>query len=142
MGSCCRGTLAPVLTGRCNCGAVRFEIDEALGAAGYCHCTRCQRRTGGASSAQAALAPGSLRLVAGEDVLRAWKPEDGYAKVFCSQCGSHVFSGPRPDDYTTVRLGVIDGDPGVRPSYRQRLESAATWEPVPDDGLERFDGPR
>ena len=131
-----------MLTGRCNCGAVRFEVTEAPVDAGYCHCTRCQRRTGGASSAQAHLAPGSLRIVAGEDALRAWQPEGGFAKVFCGECGSSLFSGPRPEEPTTVRLGAFDGDPGVRPSYRQRLATAAAWEPVPDDGLERFRGPR
>ncbi len=34
------------LTGGCGCGAVRFEISEPLTAAAYCHCTRCQVRTG------------------------------------------------------------------------------------------------
>jgi hypothetical protein len=34
------------LTGGCGCGAVRFEVRAPLGAALYCHCTRCQRRTG------------------------------------------------------------------------------------------------
>ena len=31
--------------------------------ASYCHCTRCQRRSGTAASAQARLAPGALRIV-------------------------------------------------------------------------------
>ena len=61
---------SPALTGHCGCGAVQFEIDEALGPAGYCHCTRCQRRTGGAASASARLKPGSLRVVAGEELLK------------------------------------------------------------------------
>ena len=43
-----------LLTGGCNCGAVRFEITEPLFGARYCHCTRCQRRTGRAASASAA----------------------------------------------------------------------------------------
>ena len=37
-----------------------------------------------------------------------------------------------------VRLGAIDGDPGVRPESRQFVAYAAAWEPIPDDGLERF----
>jgi hypothetical protein len=37
-----------------------------------------------------------------------------------------------------VRLGALDGDPGIRPQYRQFLASAAPWEPVPDDDLERY----
>jgi hypothetical protein len=38
-----------------------------------------------------------------------------------------------------VRLGAIDGDPGVRPTARQFVAYAAPWEPIPDDGLERHD---
>ena len=34
------------LTGGCNCGAVRFEVTAPLVKAGYCHCQRCQRRSG------------------------------------------------------------------------------------------------
>jgi len=54
------------ITGRCLCGAVRFEIAEAPLSAGYCHCTRCQRRTGTAASAQARIPRGALRITAGE----------------------------------------------------------------------------
>ena len=34
------------LTGGCNCGAVRFEVTAPLVGASYCHCKRCQRRSG------------------------------------------------------------------------------------------------
>jgi len=47
-----------MLTGGCMCGGVRFEVDEPLVSASYCHCTRCQRRTGTAASASARIAPG------------------------------------------------------------------------------------
>ncbi len=131
---------SPALTGHCGCEGVRFEIDEPLKAAGYCHCTRCQRRTGGAASATAVLAPGSLRILEGEDLLKAWVPGDGFAKIFCGACGSALFGRP-PDseEITLVRLGVIDGDPGIRPQGRQFVAYAAPWEPIPDDGLPRFD---
>lgn len=133
---------APVslpLTGGCGCGAVRFEIDAALVGAAYCHCTRCQRRTGTAAQASARVQPGSVTVVAGEDQLRAWAPGDGFEKVFCGSCGSAVF-GRDPDDgaVSVVRLGAIDGDPGVRPQARQYVAYAAPWEPIPDDGLPRF----
>jgi hypothetical protein len=131
----------PVLTGHCGCEAVQFEIDEPLAAAGYCHCTRCQRRTGGAASATARIVPGSLRVVAGEEHLRAWKPEGGFAKVFCGECGSALFGcPPDSDEFALVRMGVIDGDPGTRMQGRQYVANAAVWEPIPDDGLPCFDG--
>ena len=65
------------LTGGCNCGAVRFEVTEPLVTASYCHCKRCQRRSGAAASPSAHSSPGAFRIVAGEDKLRVWKPQDG-----------------------------------------------------------------
>jgi hypothetical protein len=73
---------SPVLTGSCGCGAVRFEITEPLVGAAYCHCTRCQKRTGTAVQASALLTPGSLSVSAGEDRLRDWTPPGGLAKTF------------------------------------------------------------
>jgi hypothetical protein len=131
------------LTGGCNCGAVRYEISEPLVSSGYCHCKRCQRRSGAAASPQARPAPGAFRLVSGAEQLRTWTPPDGYAKVFCATCGSQLWSqAPDDPEVRAVRLGTFDGDPGIRPTDRQWLDSAASWEPVPDDGLARHDGPR
>ena len=128
------------LTGRCLCGGVRFEVSAPLGSAGYCHCTRCQRRTGTAASAQAPVAPGSFRIVEGEELVRRFEPpERGFAKEFCSACGGALWSRQMDDpDVVSVRLGAFDSDPGVRPSYRQFVAYAAPWEPIPDDGLPRF----
>jgi hypothetical protein len=39
----------------------------------------------------------------------------------------------------SVRLGALDGDPGVPLSYRQYVAYAPPWEPIPDDGLPRYD---
>ena len=122
------------------CGEVRFEIDQPFVSAGYCHCTRCQRRTGTASSCSARVVPGSLQVTNGADVLAAYEPgEGGFDKFFCSRCGSALWSRhPVDHDVVSVRLGAIDGDPGIRPSYRQFVAFAAPWEQLPDDGLERF----
>ena len=131
------------LTGGCLCGAVRYEVTEPLVNAGYCHCTRCQRRTGTAASAQARVAPGAFRLVSGSESLGAFRPEQGFAKIFCRECGSSLWSeAPDDPEVRSIRLGTFDGDPGIRPGFRQFVDFAAPWEPVPDDGLERFAGPR
>jgi hypothetical protein len=127
------------LTGGCLCGGVRFEVTEPLVSASYCHCTRCQRRTGTAASAQARIVPGSLRITAGEELVREFRPPDGSPKVFCSACGSALWSRtPDVPGAFGVRLGALDGDPGVRPSVRQFVAYAAAWEPIPDDGLPRY----
>jgi hypothetical protein len=128
------------LTGGCLCGGVRYEVTEPLVSASYCHCTRCQRRTGTAASAQARVAPGSLRIVKGEEFVREWAPGDGWPKAFCSACGGALWShSPSDPDVFSVRLGTFDDDPGVRPQYRQYVAYAASWEPIPDDGLPRYE---
>jgi hypothetical protein len=128
-----------VLAGGCNCGAVRFEITAPIVSAGYCHCTRCQRRSGTGASINGSTEPGSFRVTQGEDDLRAWKPKRGFEKWFCGTCGSSLFSrNPEDFDQIGVRLGTLDQDPGVRPSYRQFVNYAAPFEPIPDDGLPRY----
>lgn len=131
------------LTGGCLCGGVRYEVTAPPLSAGYCHCTRCQRRTGTAASAQARLAPGSLRITQGAELVREYAPADGYLKCFCSNCGGALWSkDPDAGEDISVRLGTFDSDPGIRPSFRAFVAYAAPWEAVPDDGLERFPEPR
>ena len=117
---------------------MRFEVTRPFVSASYCHCTRCQRRTGTAASANARVEPGSVRIVAGDGEVRVWAPEGGYEKLFCGRCGSALFTrAPETDDVAGVRLGAIDGDPGIRPQWRQFTAYAASWEEIPDDGLPR-----
>jgi hypothetical protein len=129
------------LTGGCGCGRVRWELSARPSGARYCHCRRCQRRTGAAASPGAQVVPGSFRVTSGEDSIRAWSPPDGFEKHFCGECGSALFSR-HPDDHDVlmVRLGSFDSDPGVRPSARQFVDSACIWEEIPDDGLPRYGG--
>jgi hypothetical protein len=130
------------ISGGCLCGSVRFELSEPPLEAGYCHCTRCQRRTGNASSAQARIDGRTFRLLSCEAAVKAWRhPEGGFEKLFCRECGAQLFSR-NPDDPTqmSIRMSAFDVDPGVRPSWRAFVANAASWEPIPDDGLERFQG--
>ena len=130
----------PELHGGCLCGAVRFSIGAPPSQAGYCHCTRCQRRTGTAASVQAAVDGSTFRLRSGEESLRGWRhPDGGFEKFFCAQCGAHLFSrNPEAPDQMAIRMSAFDVDPGIRPSYRQFVDYAAAWEPIPDDGIRRY----
>ena len=127
-----------MIAGACLCGGVRYEVSAPFVSSNYCHCTRCQRRTGTAASANARCTPGSFRIAQGEELVRCWKPERGFEKCFCSACGSALFSrNPDDQDEVAVRLGTVDGDPGIRPQKRQFVAYAAVWEQIPDDGLPR-----
>jgi hypothetical protein len=128
------------ISGRCGCGAVRFELSEPPWIAGYCHCTRCQHRTGAAASANAGINASTLSFLSGEELVAVWRPSGGgNDKLFCRICSAQLFArNPSSPAQMAVRLGALEGDPIVRPSYRQFVHYAAAWEPIPDDGLPRF----
>ena len=127
------------LSGGCLCGGVRYEVTAPPASAGYCHCTRCQRRTGTAASAQARLAAGSFRLLSGAELVHEYQSPHGFAKCFCSNCGSALWSKDAGSgEVMSVRLGTFDAGHGIRPQFRAFVTYAAEWEPIPDDGLERF----
>ena len=39
-----------------------------------------------------------------------------------------------------MRLGSLDGDPGIRPQYHSHTGSKAAWDRLPADGLPRYPG--
>jgi hypothetical protein len=125
------------LRGRCACGAVAYEVTKPFDTAGYCHCHRCQRRSGALWSANALVAGDGFRITQGEEHIRVWAPEGGVPKAFCGTCGGHVYGGNPDGPIVAVRLGTVEGDPGIRPQWHTWLESAADWHGVPDDDLEQ-----
>jgi hypothetical protein len=63
------------------------------------------------------------------------------AKVFCTQCGSSLFGGTWPEGpEVSVRLGALDGDPGIAPQYHSHVDSKAAWDTLSEDGLPRYPG--
>src|SRR5919108_605035 len=85
------------------------------------------------------LALGSFRLLAGEELVREYAPEDGWPKCFCSVCGSALWSKyPDTGEVGSVRLGLFDPGHDIRPQWRTFVDYACEWEPIPDDGLERY----
>ncbi len=128
------------MTGGCACGAIRWELSEPPLGMSLCHCRRCQRRTGTAVSPSVLTAPGSMTITQGEELLEVWVPDDGWLKFFCGQCGSAIYTQhPEASEMIAMRAGGFDSDPGVRPGFHQFVAYAAEWDPIPDDGLPRFD---
>jgi hypothetical protein len=127
------------LSGSCTCGTVRFQVTAPFQTAGYCHCTRCHRRTGTLSSLTGMVDADGFEILEGADALRTYRPPDGWSKSFCVHCGGHILAAdPEEGGLVGVRLGTVHGDPGIRPSWRQWVSSTPDWEPIPDDGLPRF----
>jgi hypothetical protein len=128
------------LEGSCHCGAVRFEVTEDFSAVRICHCTTCKKLSGGAGTTNGRARTDTIRVIAGEELIRTYQPDEGSSKSFCSQCGSNLFGGGWPEsEYASVRISAIDSPFDRKPEAHTYVRSVAAWEILPDDGLERFD---
>jgi hypothetical protein len=131
-----------VLEGSCLCGGVRFELTGDFAPRSFCHCASCKRLSGGGGTANGAVRSDSVRIVAGEELLRTYQPDEGSAKTFCSRCGSNLFGGGWPESETaSVRLPAIDTPFEGAPDRHIYTRSLAHWEALPEDGLQRFEAP-
>lgn len=129
------------LRGSCLCGGVRFELTRPFRRANHCHCSRCRKQSGTFGLTQGRVPREGFRLVSGEELVHVYRPDGGAAKAFCSVCGSSLFGGTWPGGpEVSIRLGALDGDPGIRPQYRSFTASKAVWDELPDDGLPRHLG--
>lgn len=131
------------LRGSCQCGGVRFEVPDDFLSMSFCHCATCKKISGGVGTASGGVRTESIRLLAGEDRVRTYQPDEGSAKTFCSVCGSNLFGSGWPrSEITSVRLSAIDTPFDERPQGHIYVRSLAPWETLPDDGLERFEAGR
>jgi hypothetical protein len=124
-----------VITGGCLCGRVRYEVTGRFLRANHCHCSYCRRHSGAAVLTQGRVRREDFRLLSGEASLRAYRPAEGASlKVFCVHCGSSLFGGTWPEGpQVSIRLGSVDGDPGIRPQYHTFVGSRAPWDEITDD---------
>ena len=128
------------LRGSCLCGGVRFEVTAPFLWANHCHCSRCRKHSGAFGGTQGRVPREGFHLLAGKELIRIFRPDDGRVKAFCSVCGSSLFGGEWPEgDEVAIRFGALDGDPGIRPQFHLFVASQAPWDEIPDDGLPRFD---
>ena len=127
-----------MLTGRCSCGAVELEMEDAFHYAAYCHCSRCRRRSGSAFNALGGIELEKLRLRAGADQLaRLAEGEEGYY-AHCKLCWSPLFAVIRRHTFAHVQLGILADPPSKRPDHHIQVASKAPWHEI-TDGLPQYD---
>ena len=121
-----------MLTGRCACGAIRFDVEDGFVYALYCHCADCRAATGSAFSAIGAIERTKLVVVSGADRIRLFERPDDERVNFCGNCGSIVFSFVRHGEFVHVPLGTLREAPSVRPSFHACVASKAPWHDITD----------
>jgi len=98
------------MTGRCLCGAVRFEADGVPHEVGACHCDMCRRWTGGPNFAVEAEA---VRFEGAQNIGRycssAWAE-----RGFCKVCGANLFYRLIDTGRYFLATGTFDDQSGFK----------------------------
>jgi hypothetical protein len=127
-------------TGRCLCGAVRYEIRGPLRDVLVCHCSECRCWSGhlfAATSAQK-----SDVVLVESDALR-WidspESESHARRGFCSACGSSLFWDAPARGTISIAVGSLDEPTGLRTIGHVYVSQAGDYYELPDDGLPRHE---
>lgn len=123
---------------QCLCGEVAWEVEPPLQLVHDCHCRRCQKSHGTASSTVGAVPHEKLRWLSGEEALVRYATGPDAERVFCGRCGSAVPSGADFQGLTFVPIGPLEGDFEVESGGHIFVASKAPWHDI-DDGLPTAD---
>ena len=129
-----------MLTGKCLCERIQYEIDGKLGPVVYCHCSQCRRASGSAFATNAPVRRKYFRFLSGENAISEFESTPGKFRAFCSGCGAPIYSRITSDpDTLRIRLGTLDSDPERRPLAHFWSGSKASWFEI-TDALPQLEG--
>lgn len=123
-------TVTLPLTGRCQCGALAYSAAQAPIMLYACHCTDCQKQSGGAFVLSATIPEPSLTFSRGRPARATWSSEAGNQRfgLFCGECGSRIANGSTPSiGFLSLRAGTLDDTSWVRPAGHIWMRSAQPW---------------
>jgi hypothetical protein len=128
----------PRATGRCLCGAVRYEVRGPLRDILLCHCEEC-RRWGGYLGAFTSTHTEHLTIDGGPALRWFDSPDsDRHARRgFCVECGSSLFWQPMPGERTNIAAGTLDRPTGLRVAGHWYTRHADDYDELPVDALPR-----
>ena len=114
-----------LISGGCQCGAVRYQATAVLDTSHICHCRMCQKAVGNFFAALIGIPRDALSWTRGQPTL--FNSSDPVTRGFCCDCGT-----PLTYDYTTsnhlnVTTGSLDSPARFPPKMQFGLEARMPW---------------
>ena len=126
-----------MITGRCECGRVKYRADGEISDYSHCHCSQCRRLHGAAFASFAGVPRAGFTYDSGEADLKCYASSRTHGRVFCGHCGSNILVKLEAEP-ETLYLGTMDGTPPLPPGYHIYVGSRAPWYTITDD-LPQYD---
>lgn len=115
----------PILTGGCQCGAVRYALDQQPENVHVCHCRMCQKAVGGPFAVICPVQKTAFRVTRG--TISYFHSSDVARRGFCRACGTPLlFEYPEGDDLG-VLVGTLDEPDRAPPENQYGNESRVAW---------------
>ncbi len=114
--------LAGIFSGGCQCGAIRFHVEGALGRAGICHCRMCQKAFGSWGAALVSVPASNLSWTRGKPSV--FKSSAIVARGLCSRCGTPLYMREDGDANFELAIGAFDEPQASAPSRNRRAWKA------------------
>jgi hypothetical protein len=113
-------------TGGCQCGALRYRIEGAVGDAAICHCRMCQKAFGSWGAALVSVPFEQFTWTRGHPgVFRSSSIVD---RGFCATCGTPLFMRDDGDPIIELAIGTLDDPSDIPPlSHQNATESRLPW---------------
>ncbi|MBF2759010.1 MAG: GFA family protein [Ectothiorhodospiraceae bacterium AqS1] len=100
------------LTGRCECGKVKFDIESPQEAITVCHCSQCRRISGHLWAATRVPRYDQVKFQESEGL--TWYTSSDFAKRgFCKYCGSSLFYRMNDEEGVGIAAGCIESPTGM-----------------------------
>lgn len=115
----------PVLTGGCQCGAVRYALYAMPEGTHICHCRMCQKAVGGPFVALAPVGLADFAWTRGEP--GAYRSSTLAVREFCARCGTPLTFRYLDGDQTDVTVGSLDRPGEAPPAVQYGIESRVPW---------------
>lgn len=110
---------AIVHTGGCQCGAVRFRVEGALGDASVCHCRMCQKAAGNFYLPLVSVRQAKLVWTRGEP--KRFQSSNAASRGFCSDCGTPLtYEAP---DGVALTIAAFDRPEVIVPTIQWGIEA-------------------
>jgi len=112
--------------GGCRCGKLRFRTPWPPMLTMACHCTGCQKMTGGPYSVSAMVTGDAFEVTAGKPVIGGLKGDE-IDHMFCPDCMSWVFTRVMDGAFINMRATMLDDTSGTEPFIQSYTCEKLTW---------------
>ena len=114
-----------VLTGGCQCGAIRFAITAAPTRVSICHCRMCQKATGAPFASLADIPHENFSWTRGTP--SSFKSSSIAERDFCAACGTPLSYRKIGGDRIEITTGAFDRPDRMVPTLQFGTESRLGW---------------